>query len=370
MTKEKVLKIIGILLLLIVLITIPFSIEAIVYNETVFPFNISIKISREGWFSFLGSYLGAIGTVLLGALAIWQTKKYKKASDTTDETFQTLQEKIKELVQTNTELAKENKAIQESIKSIIEKNTNLVEISNGLQTDMKNLTVSNAGLQMDIKEVVDHIPELIENNSKIQEEVCQVMKSNKAITDSLLKIQTAIFCPRLTVLHLFELCDYGKLSERMDLENDAFANVVFSTWDGYDYGNWAEKFEGKCGYFAFPLYNDGEKDIISFKFEQMRIAGKKIYMSYITQSADIKAHQTVWCIFAVEKSRFEDLISDLTNQGPIKMDFSLSNTIGDNFIWSAALSVDEINDGECYFSLNYLGTMQIDSLYEWYKENK
>ena len=68
-----------------------------------------IKTSREGWLSFIGSYLGAIGTVLLGWLALWQTKRYKKASDKTDETFRILQEKIKELVQTNTDLAEENK---------------------------------------------------------------------------------------------------------------------------------------------------------------------------------------------------------------------------------------------------------------------
>ena len=82
-----------------------------------------IKAGRDVWFSFIGSYLGAIGTVLLGALALWQTKKYKKASDKTDEIFKILQEKIKELVQANTDLAEENKNIQENIKSIVEKNT-------------------------------------------------------------------------------------------------------------------------------------------------------------------------------------------------------------------------------------------------------
>lgn len=367
--KSKILGVLGMIMVLLLLIMIPFVIETIIFNETVFPFNFPIRIDREGWFSFIGSYLGAIGTVLLGALALWQTKKYKNASDKTDETFQSLQEKIKELVQTNTDLAEENKNIQQNIVAIVEKNTNFVEISNGLQEDLKNLTESNSGLQGEIKSIVDSIPALIENNSKIQEEVCAVMKSNKEIVDSLLKIQTAIFYPHLTVLKLFAICDYGKLAEQMDLENDAFANVVFGYREDLGCDNWISEFEGKYGYFAFPLYNDGEKDIISFKFEQIQIAGKKLLTSCLTQSVDVIPHQTVWCVFAIDKERFEDFISSMTNQGPIKLDFSSCNTIGENFIWSSVLSIDEVNEGERFFSLNYAGTKKIDSLYKWYEEN-
>lgn len=93
----------GLIIVVVILIIMPFVIEAIIYDEATFPFNLPIKTSREGWLSFIGSYLGAIGTVLLGWLALWQTKRYKKASDKTDETFRILQEKIKELVQTNTD---------------------------------------------------------------------------------------------------------------------------------------------------------------------------------------------------------------------------------------------------------------------------
>lgn len=365
----KILSTLGFIVVLLVLILMPFVIENIIYDETTFPFNLPIKISREGWFSFSGSYLGAIGTVLLGALALWQTKKYKEASDKTDDTFHILQEKIKELVQINTDLAEENKSIQENIKSIVEKNTSFVEISNDLQTDLKNLTESNSELQSDMKNIIEHIPDLIENNSKIQKEVCAVMKSNKEIVDSLLKIQTAIFYPRLTVLRIFEICYYGKTSEKMDLQEDVFANVVFGYRDDLGWDNWIEEFEEEYGYFAFPLYNDGEKDIISFKFEQMKIAGKKLLTSYLTQSVDVRPHQTVWCVFAIEKALFENFLYRLTNQGPIKMDFSSSNTIGENFIWSSALIINEINEDDRFFSINYLGTTKIDSLYKWYEEN-
>lgn len=127
--------------------------------------------------------------------------------------------------------------------------------------------------------------------------------------------------------------------------------------------------EAVYGYFVFPLYNDGEKDIISFKFEQIEIAGKKLLTSFLTQSVDVRPHQTVWCVFAIEKTLFEKSLYRLTNQGQIKMDFSVSNTIGENFIWSSALTIDEINEGNCFFSINYLGTTKIDSLYKWYEEN-
>ena len=105
----KILRALLVVVVVFVLILMPFAIENIIYNETTFSFYHLIKAGRDVWFSFIGSYLGAIGTVLLGALALWQTKKYKKASDKTDEIFKILQEKIKELVQANTDLAEENK---------------------------------------------------------------------------------------------------------------------------------------------------------------------------------------------------------------------------------------------------------------------
>lgn len=367
--KKRILIILGLIIVVLLLIMAPFAIEVVLFNETIFPFNLPIRINRDGWFSFIGSYLGAIGTVLLGALALWQTKKYKKASDETDKAFQTLQENIKELVQANTDLAAENKHIQESIKSIVEKNTSFVEASNGLQTDLKNLTESNSELQRDMKNIVEHIPTLIEDNSKIQEEVCEVMRSNKDIMDSLLKIQTAIFFPRLTVLRRFEISDYGKLSENMDLKEDVFANVVFGYRDDLGYGNWAENLEGEYGYFAFPLFNDGEKDIVSFKFEQMDIL-KNFLISFQMQSVDVRPKQTVWCVFAVEKENFEKMISSIVNRGLIKLDFSASNTIGETFILSFALIIDEINEGNCFFLLNYIGTSKVDSLIKWYEENR
>lgn len=360
--------ILGLILVLSILIVMPFMIETVIYDETTFPFNLTIKASREAWFSFVASYLGAIGTVLLGVLAIWQTKKYKEASDETDEAFQTLQEKIKELVQANTDLAEENKNIQENIKSIEEKNTSFLETSNGLQADLKKLTESNSELQGDMKNIIEHIPDLIAYNSKVQEEVCDVMKNNKEIVDSLFKIQKALFYPHLTPLKLVVADDNGSLHDKMNLEEDAFVNIVFDYRDDFGTDNWCEHLEGEYGYVAFPLYNDGEKYIISFNLEQIKIAGKHIYTTFSTQSADIGPHQTVWCVFAITKENFEQCLSRLTNQGPIELDFSSSNTIGEEFIWSSTVSIDNLNEGDSFFSLNYLGTTKIDSLEKWWYE--
>lgn len=46
------------------------------------------------------------------------------------------------------------------------------------------------------------------------------------------------------------------------------------------------------------------------------------------------------------------------------MDFSASNTIGENFIWSSELTIDEIKEGNRSFFINYLRTTKIDSLYK------
>lgn len=364
-----ILKILGLILVLSILILTPFMIEKVIYDETTFPFDLTIKASREGWFSFIGSYLGAIGTVLLGVLALWQTKKYKEASDETDEAFQTLQEKIKELVQANTDLAEENKNIQENIKSIEEKNTSFLETSNGLQADLKKLTESNSELQGDMKNIIEHIPDLIAYNSKVQEEVCEVMKNNKEIVDSLFKIQKDLFYPHLTSLKLVVVDDNGSLHDKMNLEEDAFVNVVFDYRDDFGIDNWCEHLEGEYGYVAFRLYNDGEKYIISFNFEQIKFAGKTIHTTFLTQSADVRPHQTVWCVFAIKKETFEEYLSKFTNQGPIELEFSSSNTIGEEFIWSSAVSIDNLDGGDPFFSLDYLGTTKIDSLGKWYEEN-
>lgn len=111
MLKKTKNALLGIFLLVIV-IAFPFCIEKMLLNETIFPFNLPIKFSRESWFSFIASYLGAIGTVILGIIALYQNKKYKELSDQSESRFLQLQEDIKELTQKNVDLIELNTKLE------------------------------------------------------------------------------------------------------------------------------------------------------------------------------------------------------------------------------------------------------------------
>lgn len=92
-----VLNIVNILGIIIILIFIPFVIEKIILEENHFPFNIYIGLSRDSWFGFMASYMGAIGTVILGIIALWQNKRYKELSDKSTEEVNRVQNELKEL---------------------------------------------------------------------------------------------------------------------------------------------------------------------------------------------------------------------------------------------------------------------------------
>ena len=83
------------IMITIILILFPFLIEKMILCEIIFPFNIPINLSKETWFGFIASYLGAVGTVMLGIIALYQNKKYKELSDSSEEKFITLQNEIK-----------------------------------------------------------------------------------------------------------------------------------------------------------------------------------------------------------------------------------------------------------------------------------
>lgn len=99
--KDMLFKLIFCISVLVFLIILPFIIEQIILYETIFPFNFAITFSREIWFGFVASYIGAIGTVALGGLALWQNKRYKKLSDTSSEKMAEALETIKETIWRN-----------------------------------------------------------------------------------------------------------------------------------------------------------------------------------------------------------------------------------------------------------------------------
>lgn len=111
---KKIKKILLCLVITIILILIPFAIEAVILCDTIFPFNTAINFSKETWFGFIASYLGAVGTVMLGIIALYQNKKYKELSDSSDKKFMTLQNEIKTLTEKSVSLIELNSKIEQA----------------------------------------------------------------------------------------------------------------------------------------------------------------------------------------------------------------------------------------------------------------
>lgn len=112
--RKKLITIIICVLSTVIIILLPFFVEYILLNESTFPFNLPISFSKEVWFSFIASYLGAIGTIFLGIIALYQNKKYKELSDETESKFISLHEEIKLLTQKNVALIELNSKLEKA----------------------------------------------------------------------------------------------------------------------------------------------------------------------------------------------------------------------------------------------------------------
>lgn len=111
---KKIFRFIGYITIIIFMIIFPFIIERILVNELIFPFNMTIVFPREVWFGFISSYIGAIGTVGLGVIALYQNKKYKELADKSDEKFMELHENIRDLTKSNNKLITINTKIEQA----------------------------------------------------------------------------------------------------------------------------------------------------------------------------------------------------------------------------------------------------------------
>lgn len=109
---DIIVKVIIIIIACLILLGIPFLTEYILFDTEHILFSIPIRFSREAWFGFLASYLGAIGTVSLGVIALYQNKRYKELSDESEKHFLELQAEIKELSKKNVELIEVNTKIE------------------------------------------------------------------------------------------------------------------------------------------------------------------------------------------------------------------------------------------------------------------
>lgn len=102
------------IIILVVFIVLPFIIERIILFETVPLFNLPIYFSKETWFSFIASYLGAVGTIVLGCIALYQNRNYKKLSDSYEEQLMVLQKEIKELTEKSVALIELNTKLEQA----------------------------------------------------------------------------------------------------------------------------------------------------------------------------------------------------------------------------------------------------------------
>jgi|GEM_PF-812749 len=98
----------------IIIILNPFVVEWVLLNETTWPFNIPISFSRETWFGFIASYMGAIGTVILGIIALWQNKRYKQLADKSSQESAQIQQELKSLSKKTMEAIETLKKIEMS----------------------------------------------------------------------------------------------------------------------------------------------------------------------------------------------------------------------------------------------------------------
>lgn len=101
---QKIKNILYVVIGIIISLLFPLFIKWFLFSNNYFSSNNGMEFTRETWFGFIGSYLGAIGTVILGIIALYQNKKYKEFSDKTEETLIDLQKEIKELNKKNVEL--------------------------------------------------------------------------------------------------------------------------------------------------------------------------------------------------------------------------------------------------------------------------
>jgi hypothetical protein len=97
MIKKRCMLILRTVLIVVVLMVIPYIVEKVILGIYGDSFSIRIMFPKEVWFGFISSYLGAIGTVVLGIIAIWQNKRYKELSDRSSEEVLHIQHELKEL---------------------------------------------------------------------------------------------------------------------------------------------------------------------------------------------------------------------------------------------------------------------------------
>ena len=77
-------------------------------------YRFSDTLDKKNYELFIASYLGAVGTVLLGGIALYQNKRYKELSDSSERKLMELQNEIKILTEKSVYLIELNSKIEQA----------------------------------------------------------------------------------------------------------------------------------------------------------------------------------------------------------------------------------------------------------------
>ena len=267
-----------VLILIVVVLLVPSGLERCLINLKTF----SNHYSGEVWFGFIASYLGAIGTVVLGIIALYQNKLYKDLSDKSEKKLFKLQKDSNKLTTDVKLLIKENKDLTKTIGKLTEKNVELIELNT--------------------------------------------------------KILRAKYTP---VLNLdYTVTYFNTISSKECNEN---GSVQFTYGDyvtpDKQYPNISiENLSKEYYLFGFKMENDGESEIRNFICSSVIINDKgpeEMLENYTFTNCNISPGKTVLCIFAMlydlEKEcmdgTIDSVIFNYIMQNALAEDFSMSITI-------------------------------------------
>lgn len=245
------LKVIGIVLfMLIIIITFPLLIQWLLLAQNDF----ILKYSDEVWFGFIASYLGAIGTFLLGLLALYQNRQYKRQADMSNEQLLKLQEDIKELSRKNVELIEINTKIEKAKYYPIFTEEHVYHFNISVQS-LEETFSENSSFQITIKKEDANLDEISIN--KVFEQYNTLVFSLKNTGE---KVIRNFICTECTINNNHEMGFW--LFYACDIAPGTDVNLTFATKKN-----------------LLKEIKDGNIRTLEFKYEMENVIGEKFGMN-------------------------------------------------------------------------------------------
>ncbi len=310
----------------VVIILIPFGIEWILFNETTFPFSYKIRFSRPEWFSFLGSYVGAVATIILGVITLKITERNQKLSEDSQELSNCLQERICGLVQ---------------------ENANIMNKMSHVQDETQRLIMSNNSIANSLTETQQQIKNLVETTNKLtgsimstQEKIRDMVNSNNELTESILEIPRVIFRPILSFATAkFKVS--SSIVKRDYNPNDADVSHAFADWDYPEGTNPETVLDDGYKFITLKLFNDGEKTIVSLHFISIKPQNGDEIDGLYANWTDVKPNEEIDVLLALKEENFAKIESALKDGQYVTVTAELFNPMGDKYIMRCNICYDD-----------------------------